>query len=157
LPVFFLSFCLSCEIQQWFVSFLLLLKAIAPLLKLLAFNSTFNFEITRLTKSLNPVLSVSECADSLVATKLKLTHKKHSDKLVKNIQLPLKFLQSLSISECLVFQNCVHEITVLLCEFLARDHDLKLHKAAHCFIVPLKKTVDRDKGLAVLVVAVVHF
>lgn len=46
---------------------------------------------------------------------------------------------------------------MLLCEFLARDHYLELHKAAHCFIVPLKKTVDQDKGLAVPVVAVAHF
>jgi len=95
----------------WLVS-LLIFKA--PFLKLLAFQGSFNFEVTRLTESLDPGLSVPERADSLVTTELKLTHKKHSDKLIEQIELSLEFLQGLSVSECFVLQNGVHEVAVLL-------------------------------------------
>jgi len=95
----------------WLVS-LLFFKA--PFLKLLTFQGSFDFEVTRLTESLDPDLGVSERADSLVSTELKLTHKKHSDKLVEHIELPLEFLQGLSVSECFILQNRVQEFAVLL-------------------------------------------
>lgn len=108
------------------------------------FDSSLDPPVALLAQFLLLELALPQVFDRHVPHHLKIASAQHGLKVIKNLEFLLKLLEPFRFSKVSVLQDRVYEVIVLLNQFFAGHHNLKVNERFNVSLLKLEKVVDID-------------